>query len=306
MRNRVVAAVGVALIVLSWGLNYVVTKVGVSHVTPVDFVFWRFIGTAVVLTPWMARSLPRTRRDIVGLILMGVVGVAGYQWLFSTALHRTLSANVAFLFNLSPLLTLIWQRLAGRRVGSHMWWGGLLSLAGVAVLAGASWGGGLIGDLFALGAAATWSAFAIITDHVRVSVRGLAQTGWISLIGAVAVIPFMTYAPVWTMGPDTYLPLLYAIFFVTVVGLSLWQSTVERMGASRASLMLYLIPLVAAAAGWVFLHERLHLIQAAAALAILTGVAWADGRFSRHASKPPAGKDPAHPESLTAAGPTPG
>lgn len=282
MKKRVWPALGVILIVLSWGLNYVVTKVGVSHLAPVDFVFWRFLGTAVVTVPWMIRAYPRTRRDVIGLVLMGVIGVAWYQWLFSTALHLTLSANVAFLFNLSPLLTLLWQRLvAGRRVGASMWWGATLSMAGVAILAGASIRGGFLGDLFAIAAALSWSAFALITDHFRVSVRGLAQTGWISIIGAIAVMPFMSFHPVWAMGPTTWLPLLYTIVFVTVMGLSLWQRTVERLGAGRASLMLYIIPLVAASAGWVLLGERLHVLQGVGALAILGGVAWADGRFQR-------------------------
>ena len=277
-----------ALIVLTWGLNYVVTKIGVTHVAPVDFVFWRFLATAVIAVPWMIRSYPRTRRDMMGLILMGLIGVALYQWLFTTALHRTLSANVAFLFNLSPLMTLLWQRVvASRQVGRHMWWGALTALGGVALLAGASIRGGFLGDLFAVAAALSWSAFAVMTDHLRVSVRGLAQTGWISIVGAVGLIPFVSFQPVWQMGPATWLPLLYAILLVTVMGLSLWQNAVESLGAARASLMLYIIPLVAAAAGWVFLGERLKPLEALGACAILVGVAWADGRLKRHRLPPP-------------------
>lgn len=271
-----------ALIVISWGLNYVVTKIGVSRLAPVDFVFWRFLGTAVVTLPWLVRSYPRTRRDVLGLVLMGIVGVALYQWLFGTALHLTLSANVAFLFNLSPLLTLFFQSLVAKgRVRRSMWFGALLSLAGVGLLAGASVRGGWLGDGFAVGAAIAWSAFALVTDHFQVSVRGLAQTGWISLIGALAVLPFMSFRAVWAMGASTWLPLLYTIVFVTVMGLSLWQSTVQSVGASRASLMLYIIPLVAAAAGWLILGERLHWPEIIGAAAILGGVAWADGRFER-------------------------
>lgn len=272
-----------AIIVLSWGINYVVTKIGVSHIAPVDFVFWRFLGTALVALPWALRHPPRGRREWLGIVVMGLVGVSLYQWLFSTALHRTLSANVAFIFNLSPLITLLWQRAARKRpMGRHMWWGAGLSFVGVLLLArGTLHAGGYLGDVFALGAASTWSAFALITDHFRVPVKGLAQTGWISLFGAAGLVPFVHFETPWASGSQTMLPLLYTILFVTLMGLSLWQNAVASLGAGRASLMLYLIPLVAALAGWVFLGEPLGVIEGVGALAILVGVAWADGRLSR-------------------------
>ncbi len=295
MRSRRWAGVGMALIVLSWGANYVITKIGVGRLAPVDFVFWRFLGTSVVTLPWMVKAVPHTRRDIVGLALMGLVGVSLYQWLFSTALHLTLSANVAFLFNLSPLLTLIWQRLTRKaNVGSHMWWGAALSFVGVALLAGASIKGGYLGDLFAILAAGSWSAFAVMTDRFQVSVKGLAQTGWISIVGAIGVLPFVSFEPVWRMGTATWMPLLYTIFFVTVMGLSLWQNAVETAGAGRASLMLYIIPLVAALAGWIILGERLSVGEGVGAIAILVGVAWADGRLSFRGRGP--GDTPGMPE----------
>ena len=287
MRSSRWIGLSMAVVVLSWGLNYVVTKIGVSHLAPVNFVFWRFLATAVLCVPWMVRSWPRTWRDVGGLVIMGLVGVSLYQWLFTTALHLTLSANVAFLFTLSPLLTLLWQRIRGKdRPGSHVWWGALVSFAGVGFLAGASVEGGFAGDLVAFLAAASWSAFALVTEHFKVRVRGLAQTGWISLVGAIGMVPFVHLGPVWQMGFGTWGPLLYTILFVTMLGLSFWQGAVERVGAGRASLALYGIPLVAAVAGWVFLGEPLSLLQGLGAMAIVVGVALADGRFRRR--MPPA------------------
>ncbi len=282
MKRSTGTSLGLALVVLSWGMNYVITKVGVTRLPTIDYVFWRFLGTTLIALPWMIRHYPRTRRDVMGLILMGLVGISLYQWLFTSALHLTLPANVAVIFCLSPLLTLLWKRLVGgKATGPKMWWGALLSLGGVALLAGASIHGGYLGDLFALAAAAGWSAFALMTDYLKVSVRGLAQVGWISLVGTIGVLPFMSYRPVWKMGASTWLPLIYAIVIVTVISLSLWQNAVEVAGAPRASLLLYIVPLVAGVAGWVFLGERLHWSQVIGACAILLGVAWADGRLHK-------------------------
>ncbi|MCY0907647.1 MAG: DMT family transporter, partial [Sulfobacillus thermotolerans] len=128
-----------ALVVLSWGLNYVVTKIGVGHYPPADFVFWRFLATAVLTVPWMMRQYPTSLVAVVKLVILGVTGVTLYQLSFTTALHDTLAANVAFLFDLSPLMTLVGQRLMRLRPsGPQMFLGAGISLIGVLLLVGAS------------------------------------------------------------------------------------------------------------------------------------------------------------------------
>ncbi len=266
------------LVVFSWGFNYVVTKIGVSRLAPVNFVFWRFFGTTVATIPWWARAFPRKRVDWLKLGVLGVLGVSFYQWFFTSALHDTLAANVAFLFDLSPILTLLTQRLLKLRPATgRMFLGAVVSLSGVAFLVGASPQGSVRGDVYALIAALLWSMFTVLTDLFQVSQRGIALTGWMSLFGTLGLLPFVTWQPVWRMGPVTWMPLLYTIVFVTMMGLSLWQNAVMAAGAGKTSLYLFLIPLVAALTGWVVLGERLNLFEGLGAILILGGVGLAEG-----------------------------
>lgn len=276
--NRRGFLVSMMLVVLSWGLNYVVTKAGVSGVSPEAFVFWRFLGTAVVTLPWLLRARPGSGREWMQIAVLGLVGVDLYQWLFTTALKDTLAANVAFLFDLSPLLTLVAERIFRMRQASGaMFVGAGVSLIGVLLLVGASGAGSLIGDLYALGASAAWTGFIVLTGRFRLRIRGVPLTGWMSVVGTVGMAPFAWGSAPWTMGTGTQLALLYTIGFVTVMGLTLWQGAVMAVGGSQASLYLYLIPAVAAVAGWVFLRETMSLVQIAGAALIIVGVMVAEG-----------------------------
>ncbi len=271
---------GMSLVVLSWGFNYVITKIGVGHFAPADFVFWRFLATTLLTVPWMIKTRPKTLRQYGKVAILGLVGVSFYQWAFTQALKETLAANVAFLFDVSPLITLIGQRLLRLRASTPgMFVGAGVSLVGVALLVGASRGGSLQGDGMALVAALAWAAFTLLTDKFRVPVKGIALTGWMSLFGTLGVMPLMTWQHVIPYDLSVSLSLAYTVLFVTIMGLSLWQNAVLSMGGGKASLYLYLIPVVAAVAGWVVLGETLNIFEGLGALLIIFGVSLAEGIF---------------------------
>jgi len=279
MSRRSQFGISMALVVLTWGMNYAMTKIGVERLAPVNFVFWRFLGTAAAMLPWMVKDRPRRWSDWGKLALMGLVGVSLYQWLFATALSLTTAADVAFLFNLSPLMTLAVQSVTGRRpVTRFMFWGAGIAVLGVLLLAHASLNGGWLGDLMALLAAMAWSAFTVMTDRFQLPVKGLAQTGWMAAVGSLGLLPFIRITEPWRLGFSTWGPLLYTILFVTVLGLSLWQRAVETEGAGRASLYLYVIPVVAALSGWLWLGEPIGWTEGLGALLILSGVIVGEGR----------------------------
>ncbi|MCY0881162.1 MAG: DMT family transporter [Firmicutes bacterium] len=279
--NRRAFVLSMMAIVLSWGLNYVVTKVGVHFVPPLLFVFWRFVLTAAFLLYWMRRQMPRTFTVWGQVALLGWVGISGYQWLFATALHKAPAATVAFLFDLSPVLTLILQRISGGRPLSRAALGGmLLAFTGVGFLVGGAAMGLSSGDIYAVAAALAWAVFTVLTDRFHVPLGGMALTGWMALFGSLALLPFVWSTP-WgglqdfSMGSSAALG--YTVILVTIMGLSLWQTAVVAAGAASASVYLYLIPIVAAAAGWVFLDEAMDIWQFIGALGILLGVMTAEG-----------------------------
>ena len=262
-----------AIVIVVWGGNYVVTKLAVATVPPAAFVVWRFLLTAVVTAPWMVRDRPRSPAEWGKLAVLGLVGVAIYQYAFNVALKETLAANVSVLFSMAPLLTVVGDGLLwGRGLGRRVWLGAGVGLVGVAVLVGGSFQGRMTGELWALTAAALWALFTILTDRLRPAVRGLGQTGWMGLVGSLALLPGAGLYPIWRTGSGMVWVLFYVVVLVTVVGLSLWQRLVADLGSARTSFLLYVIPVVSSLLAWAVLGEAPTWRLALGALLVFTGV----------------------------------
>lgn len=129
--------VGLAAI---WGLSFPAIRAGLQTLPPLLFAGFRYgVGGVVLLAILVARRVdwrPRTREDVVAILLAGVFLIAGNSLLFVG--QRTVPSGVAaILYGLIPILTtgfaaalLPGEPLAPRRVV-----GVLVGLAGVVVIA---------------------------------------------------------------------------------------------------------------------------------------------------------------------------
>lgn len=66
--------------------------------------------------------------------------------------------------------------------------------------------------------------------------------------------------------------------FPSALAYLFWNRAVQQVGANRAGLFLYLIPLLGVALAVTFLGERLHLFHLAGATLIFTGIYLATAR----------------------------
>src|SRR5688572_630865 len=125
------------LMALIWGVNFSVVKFETTVFTPLAFTGMRVMLAAVVLLLFaFARSNPfPRRRDILVLILLGMVGNGLYQLLFVEGLSRTRVANAALIVAATPAFIAIAGRFAGvERVSRRVVAGIALSLAGVGLV----------------------------------------------------------------------------------------------------------------------------------------------------------------------------
>lgn len=278
-----------------WGTSFLLIKFGLEGLSPVQLVLGRlFFGAAVLLVVVRRRRLPLPGRELWGhLAAMGVVSNIVPFFLFAYAEQRVASGLAGVLNGTTPLFTLVFAMLGARyglsdeRLTAQRVVGLLIGFAGT-VLVVAPWqpgalGGSLIGQLACLAAAAcygvnfVYSRRFLVNSGAHPAALSAVQLGFATLILGVA-------APLVARGPmDLRLSVVLAVVVLGAVmtGLAylfLYEMVAEA-GATSASMVTYLIPVVAVALGVVVLGEPLGWNLFAGAAVVIAGVALAEGRF---------------------------
>jgi drug/metabolite transporter (DMT)-like permease len=197
MFDRRAVALLVSL-VLVWGANWPILKLGLAHIQPLWFAELRLalgaLSFAVVLTP-LGRLRPPPRRDWPLVLTVGLLQMAAFLGLANIALQVVPAGRSAILAYTTPLWVAPGAALfLGERLTRGRLAGVGLGLAGVAVLfnpAGFDWndGGALLGNGMLMLAALAWAAGIL---HVRGhcwTTSPLDLAFWQMLVGLVALLP---------------------------------------------------------------------------------------------------------------------
>ena len=121
--------VGINLI---WGVNLIISKIGLAQIPSILFTLLRFLILAVVLTPWLRVARGQMSALAVAAVFTGALPFALYFWGLGIS---TNVAAVAIASQLSvPFTTLLSVALLGEVVHWRRWSGIVLSFAGVLVM----------------------------------------------------------------------------------------------------------------------------------------------------------------------------
>jgi drug/metabolite transporter (DMT)-like permease len=281
------------LLALIWGSSFLSIKVAVDVLAPVDVAFGRVTLGALVLIAVLAarrQRLPAGRGVWGHLFVIALFGNS-IPFLLLAEGETRISSVLAGIWNATtPLLTLVVATfmLPDERPTPRRLAGLLAGFGGVLVVLGPwrSLGGGeLLGQLMCLGAAA---CYGIAFPYTRRFVAGRPDSGmalsagqlmWSSAQLGLATV-FIGGAP----GHLTLDPVL-AMLALGVLGTGfayiLNYAVVRLAGATTASTVTYLVPLVSTALGIAVLGEHLVWNQPVGAALVLGSVAYSEGLIGR-------------------------
>ncbi|MDR5695092.1 MAG: DMT family transporter [Armatimonadota bacterium] len=275
-----------------WGVSFTVIKDAYREIPAVPFVGMRFLLVGSSMIPfliWNRRYLPRTRKAWTGALTIGVLGVAGYQILFSLGLQYTTASKSTLLVATSPLFTALVVAMLGiDRPRDVQLVGMVVALAGVAFLTLGdqptsllSHKDVLLGDVLTLGAAVATGSGVALAERYLAGADGATVMGVAVVLGSILIQPFawaqMVRFPWQQVSTQAWLEMFYAAFLAGSLGYILWYRNIPRIGALRGSLYGFLIPLIGVVTAVVALSDRLTLVQGLGALFVLFGVAMARG-----------------------------
>lgn len=267
-----------------WGVTFVCTKVLLADFHAVEILFLRFAMAFCVLYAASPGRLPgMTPGRHAAVAFAGLTGICLYYLLENIALGHTMASNVAVILTATPLFTALVGRFvfrSGERFGARFYLGFLVAMTGICLI---SFNGSRLslnpaGDLLAVTAGFVWAFYACLTSVMGKwgcsSIQITRATfGW----GLLFMLPFLAgFGFSWDtarfLKPVNLGNLLFLGLVASALCFTTWNMAVRALGTVRASLYIYLVPVITVAVSVVVLDEPLTLLSAVGTALTLAGL----------------------------------
>lgn len=271
-------------VVVIWGLNFVVMKVGLQGLGPMLLGALRFAAAALPFLLFV--KFPRLPlRYVAGYGLAQGLGQFGFLFL---GLQLGMTAGMAsVVMQTQAFFTLLLAApLLGEKARPAQWLGLTAALIGLVMIATAHGQGPgqmtLVGFVLTLSAAFMWSVSNLIA-RLASRVSDYEPFPFIVWSSVFPILPFVGLA-IWQdgvgvvgqqlshMGAGAWLAVAYLAWLATLLAYTLWTQLLKRHPAGRVTPFSLLVPVVGLWAAWVFFAEQPVAQQWAGAAAVLLGL----------------------------------
>ena len=290
MKDRHTAPLVAALaVVLTWGLNFPLSKALFTQVGPAGFLGLRYLlmpFCAIALLCWrFGLRWPRLDRgEIWPLVRLTLIGQGLHLLLSAYGMQGSTAFSASVLLACGPVFTLLILRFSsietlsrGQVAGVAMAATGALLFTSDKLLA-ADWQAGL-GDLTLLVAAALFSYYTVASKPLIQHHGGVTVLGYGSLVCTLPMLLWCSPALL-SLGRSTqpawiWPGLAWQVIGGGFLGWLAWGWANEQRGVARTAPLIYLMPLIAGITAWAWGGEAFSLHKILAAGIILAGVALA-------------------------------
>jgi drug/metabolite transporter (DMT)-like permease len=269
----------------------IVARLVANDIPPVTLAFTRWLAAVLVLLPFIGFKLYKARAVLakewkqllmLGSLGMGICGAFPY-----IGAQTTTATNIGLIYALSPIFVILFARMwYAVHLNKRQLLGVVFAFVGVIVIVAKGELNILlqlefsVGDLWILSASASWGFYSLWQGHLKSQLSLFLRFSAMSLGGVIALAPF-SLIEVYQQLPLTYNAQFMHFFMITIAFLALISSIVAyaayaqiqtTLGASKASLVMYAIPLYNAALAWLILDEKLQTFHLIGAALILPGL----------------------------------
>jgi drug/metabolite transporter (DMT)-like permease len=244
------------LAVLFWAGNFILGRAVRMEVPPVALAFWRWaVASLLVLGPALAplkRDWHTIRRNGPILMLLAGTGVAAFNTLAYSGLQYTVAINAFLMQTLMPVFIVVFSFLLFRvRINRRQVAGVATCLAGaVVIIVRGNWQVVAAlslnpGDLLVLLAVLCYAAYSVLLRK-RPPIHPLSFVAVTFVAGTVMLLPLYLWESVTIRSLELNRVTLFSIFYVaifpSIISYLCYNRGVDAIGANRAGLFLYLMP----------------------------------------------------------------
>ncbi len=272
---------------LVWGGTFTSARLLGNELDPAISAFLRFFLASsfmLVLLYIKEGRLPTiTKRQFLPLLGMGLTGIALYNLLFFYGLVHTEAGRGSLITATNPLLTALGAAFIFKEKFTLIRiFGFLLCVAGAILiitkgdLSALAQDGIGKGELAFIGCAFSWAAYTLIGRFMSDKLSSLAVIAYASCIGTVvlflAALNSDLFGAISTLTMSAGLNLLYLSLLATVIGFVWFQDGVKALGAAKAAVFIYFMPVSAVFWAWLILDEKFTLVLALGAVLVISGI----------------------------------
>jgi drug/metabolite transporter (DMT)-like permease len=303
-RSRWLTPAVFLLLGLIWGSSFLWIKIALQEIGPATLVAHRMtlgaLGFLVYLPFIGERLLPRSWREAYPLAVLGMINTGLPIFPISWGELYVDSGTAAVLNSLVPLFSLViaglWLRTepvtALRVTGLILGFGGAALLASRELALDAD-PLGLIGALAVVGAAASYAFGASYARHRITRTHRYVVAGG-SLVFAAIYLWVLAIASEWplrfTTQPDGIVAVLWLGILGSFVAYLCFFYLIQNLGATLATMVTYLFPVVGVGLGTIFLGELLDLRLVVGTILVLAGIIVVGLRYDARVSRAPRGE----------------
>jgi drug/metabolite transporter (DMT)-like permease len=273
--SRSLALAGLLVAILCWAGNALLARAFMDDIPPLALAFWRWNLALLILLPVVAVPLWQHRYQVRAagwrLLVVAALGITGYNSFLYTAAHTTEALNITLVNTCIPLMTVVAAGLILKEWPTRLaWLGMLIAVLGLLILISRGEMNRLLalrfakGDLIMLIAVADWALYSVLlrrwSSHLY-AIPPLALLGVMILLGVVLLAPIYLYeysqGARFVVTPANLGAVAYAAVFASLVAYLCWNHGVKIIGAGKAALTSYLMPVFTAILAWLLLDEGL-------------------------------------------------
>ena len=256
-----------AIAMIIWGGTWPSAKSIAAVASPEANVFWRFLVTSVAFLPILLATRTSLRVSRRGLLL--TAAAAALLVLYNLAFFAGLRLGLAsvggeLVPTLSPILTVLFGLIVLRRRAARP-----VQIIGIVL----GFVGGMIilqiwaigsrdlmrsGNLLFLAAAGLWAALTLLGARAQQEIPFIPFSFLMYALASVIALPVAlagNIGSVFSGGWPYWLNLAYLAVVATAFATTVYFLCSARLGASRASAFMFIVPTAAVLLSWLFIGE---------------------------------------------------
>jgi drug/metabolite transporter (DMT)-like permease len=289
--NNLLIYLALVLSTVFWGGNFNAGKLAVENMPPFTIAAWRF-GLAAICMVLILLVKEKFNWQIIkqnlGLyILLGIIGVFGFNILFFIGLKYTSPVNGALIMATNPLVTVLLSSLILKsKVSGKQKIGMIISLIGVVAVITS---GSLetfrtlnfsSGDLIIFSGNVCWAMYGVLGKKYLKNSTPLLTTTITMIVGAILLIPFASFEthqiPLSDQSWSVWIAILFMAFLGSVLAYLWWNEGIAKIGANNTAIFFNLVPVFTMLISLIT-GSPITLVQIFGGVLVISGVVFSSG-----------------------------